>query len=279
MRFEPDTPLLSIDASGNRQHYLQAGTGAPVVLIHGSLCDCRYWKPQMAPLARRHRVLAPSLRHHWPGTGAPDQGDFSIRQHAEDIADFIDALGLGAVHLVGHSRGGRVALEVALRHRESVSSLTLADPGMTFDASAPAPLRAPYVAQAAALIGQGDVQAGLALFVDAVNGENTWARMIEGFRRMATDNASTLAGQSIEPLVPVDADALRHLTTPTLLIGGADSPPRYAAGMDRLAALLPDTRRLTIRGAAHGMNLAKPHSFNTAILEFLDSLSITERTA
>src|SRR5690606_19853881 len=115
----------------------------------------------------------------------------------------------------------------------------------------------------------GDIEGGLGLFVDAVNGENTWARMIAGFKRMARDNAGTLLGQSIEPVQVISDGDLAALDLPTLLVGGAASPLRYAHILDRLAASLPQASRISIEGAAHGMNLAKPHSFNTAVLDFL----------
>src|SRR5690606_2078810 len=112
--------------------YLEMGTGDPVVLVHGSLCDCRYWTPQMATLANEYRVIAISLRHYWPSTAAAEDGSFSVSQHAADLLALLEGLALPWAHVVGHSRGGRVALELALHHRERVRSLVLADPGAQF---------------------------------------------------------------------------------------------------------------------------------------------------
>lgn len=268
MRFEPSVPLQSALIDGYAMSYLEQGTGAPVLLVHGSLCDCRYWVPQMTALARRYRVIAVSLRHHWPAETAADDGSFSVSQHASDLLDLLDHLGLPRAHVVGHSRGGRVALELALRERERVHSLVLADPGAQF-ADEPRRTAASFVVEATDRVRSGDIEGGLGLFVDAVNGEETWARMIAGFKRMARDNAGTLLGQAIEPVQAISDDDLARLDVPALLIGGAASPPRYAHILDRLATGLPSTSRVTIEGAAHGMNLAKPHSFNTAVLEFL----------
>src|SRR5690606_34932901 len=239
--------------------------GDPVLLVHGSLCDCRYWVPQMPSLASRYRVIAVSLRHHWPAATPADDGSFSVSQHASDLLGLLDHLGLARAHVVGHSRGGRVAMELALRQRDRIHSLVLADPGAQF-ADEPRRAAGAFVAEATQRVQSGDAEGGPGLFVDAVNGENTWARMIAGFKRMARDNAGTLPGQAIEPVQTLSNDDLAALDMPTLLIGGAASPPRYAHILDRLAAGLPRSRRMTIEGAAHGMNLAKPHSFNTAVL-------------
>lgn len=268
MRFEPAVPLLSAHVNGYALPFLEQGAGDPVLLVHGSLCDCRYWVPQMSALARHYRVIAVSLRHHWPAITAADDGNFSVSQHAADLLGLLDHLSLPKAHVVGHSRGGRVALELALGQRERIRSLVLADPGAQF-ADEPPRAAASFVTEATHRLRSGDIEGGLGLFVDAVNGEDTWARMIAGFKRMARDNAGTLLGQSIEPIQVLSDSDLATLEIPTLLIGGAASPPRYAHILDRLSARLPHTRRVTIEGAAHGMNLAKPHSFNTAVLGFL----------
>ena len=268
MRFEPNVPVQSTTVNHYSMSYLEQGAGEPVLLVHGSLCDCRYWVPQMSALASRYRVIAVSLRHHWPADTPADDGSFSVSQHASDLAGLLDRLALPAAHVMGHSRGGRVALELALRQPERVRSLVLADPGAQF-ADEPRRASASFVGEATDRVRAGDIEGGLGLFVDAVNGENTWARMIAGFKRMARDNAGTLLGQAIEPMQVLSDSDLATLGIPALLIGGAASPPRYAHILDRLAAGLPQTRRITIEGAAHGMNLAKPHSFNTAVLDFL----------
>src|SRR5205814_2008961 len=73
--------------------------------------------------------IAISLRHYWPEpwNGA---GDFSAQQQAEDVASFIQQLGAGKVHLVGHSRGGYIALQLARAHPDLLRDLVLAEPAL-----------------------------------------------------------------------------------------------------------------------------------------------------
>src|SRR3546814_7569835 len=70
------------------------------------------------------------------------------------------------------------------------------------------------------LIEAGEVDAGLALFVDTVSGADTWRRMVPWFKDMVRDNASTLGGQATEHLAPVARGQVERLALPTLLIGG-----------------------------------------------------------
>ena len=58
--------MRSLHVNGYDMAYAENGTGTPVVLIHGSLLDQRYWAPQMERLDEHYRVIAPSLRHYWP---------------------------------------------------------------------------------------------------------------------------------------------------------------------------------------------------------------------
>lgn len=267
MRFDPGLPLLTRVVDDYPLSYLQTGVGRPLLLVHGSLCDCRYWTPQIKALARQRHIIAVSLRHYWPQTYDPRGGAFSPARHADDLALLLDELDLPQVDVLGHSRGGTVALQLALRHPGRVGALVLADPGVRFTVEATPAER--YIDAASLAVRNGDLEAGLAHFVDAVNGPSTWARMVEGFKYMARDNVSTLIGQAAEPAVVLTPEQVAGLTLPVLLMGGSASPPRYAAMLDRLQQHLPQAQRVILDGAAHGMNLAKPHSFNTAVLQFL----------
>lgn len=263
--------------NGYEMAYVETGSGDPLVLVHGSLCDFRYWPLQARDLAADYRVISVSLRHYYPERWDGSGDDFSPDQHAKDVAAFIDALDAGPVHLLGHSRGGYVALQVARRHPGRVRKLILADPAGDLDEGIRPPGVDPdagridpaLLTDCVSLLRRGDVDGALQHFVDTVHGPGTWAASGEKFRDGARDNAYTLLGQIHDRREPLTADMLARLRMPTLLIGGERSPQPFPALLDALEHHLPDTRRVTIGDATHGMNLERPEAFNDAVRQFL----------
>ena len=87
--------LHAVEVNGYPLAYRDEGEGPTIVLLHGSFNDCRSWSLQVPVLATRYRVLAPCLRHYYPERWDGRGGDFSVEQHAEDVAEFVLRAGLG----------------------------------------------------------------------------------------------------------------------------------------------------------------------------------------
>ncbi len=101
-----------IDVIAYRLAYVEEGTALPVLLlVHGSMSDYRSWLNQLGAFSARYRTIAVSLRHGFPERWDGIGDDFSVEQHAADLAAFITRMNLEAIHVVGHSRGGAVALQ------------------------------------------------------------------------------------------------------------------------------------------------------------------------
>src|SRR5882724_7850229 len=96
VRAEPRWPLpdgvKSVAVNGYDMAYLESGSGAPVVLVHGALSDYRIWNPVASELAKRFHVVTVSLRHHYPEKWDGKGNDYSYEQHAADVAVFIKTL-------------------------------------------------------------------------------------------------------------------------------------------------------------------------------------------
>jgi pimeloyl-ACP methyl ester carboxylesterase len=124
----PDGPATRTLLVGRHEFAVrEAGPveGPPLVLLHGWLYDGHAtWHRVLPRLAATHRVYAIDLRSH--GKSDRIRGRFEIAETADDVARVLDALGLGAVPIVGYSMGGMTAQELALRHPGRVTRLVLA---------------------------------------------------------------------------------------------------------------------------------------------------------
>lgn len=267
--------MLKMRVGDHEMPYIEVGRGKALVCIHGSLGDFRVWAPVLGPLSKHYRVVAPSLRHffpeHWDGKG----GKFTIAQHVTDVIGFIEGLGAGKVHLMGHSRGGHIAFRVAQQRPDLIDKLILAEPGGELDASLLSPGEKPSAARvqsiidAAEKIKAGDVDGGLELFVDRIDGEGTWRRRADMVKQRLRDNAHTLIGQINEQRQPfrrADAEAIK---APTLFILGANTKGTLPAVLKALAAAMPNAGTAVIPFATHPMFEQSPQHFCAAVLEFL----------
>jgi pimeloyl-ACP methyl ester carboxylesterase len=262
--------------SGVRMPYLACGSGEPLVFVHGSLCDYRYWQSQTAVLSKNFLCISLSLSHYWPGNGTFVQGPFGWKTHVAEVAEFIAALDIGPVHLLGHSRGGCIAFHLAREHAHLVNTLMLADPGgaLQLDGKPPAslpPATQALRAQVAALIESGAVDAGLELFVDSVSLPGYWQKSPSNFRRMAIDNAATLPKQFRDALPVYTRAAAGDIKCRTLLIAGERSPRMYRHNVEQLTAWIAHADNHTIARASHGMNVANPGAFNRLVQSFVST--------
>jgi pimeloyl-ACP methyl ester carboxylesterase len=109
--------------NGVQLHYLTAGSGDCVVLLHGWPETSYAWRHLMPLLATDHFVVAPDLRGL--GDSARPDGGYDKRTIARDVAELLDALGVAAARVVGHDMGAIVAYMLAAGHRDRVSHLAI----------------------------------------------------------------------------------------------------------------------------------------------------------
>jgi esterase len=107
-----------------RLNAVEAGTGEPLVLLHGLFGSAKNFGAIQTALAARWRVLALDLRNHG---ASPHRAGMSYEALADDVAETLDGLAIGQVALVGHSMGGKATMALALRHPGRVARLVVAD--------------------------------------------------------------------------------------------------------------------------------------------------------
>lgn len=106
-----------------RLNYIEQGSGAPLILLHGNGGSHEYFRNQIDYFSKRYRVIAVDTRGH----GASPRGEkpFTIRQFAEDLKDFMNEMGIKSAHILGFSDGGNIALVFALNYPNMVRKLIL----------------------------------------------------------------------------------------------------------------------------------------------------------
>src|SRR3954469_24909369 len=116
-----------IELHGHRVIYRIAGSGPPVVLIHGMINSSRHWEAVALRLADRYTVIAPDLIGH--GDSTTPRGDYSLGAHAASIRDLLAAIGIERASLVGHSLGGGVAMQFFWQFPQRTERLALVSSG------------------------------------------------------------------------------------------------------------------------------------------------------
>jgi pyruvate dehydrogenase E2 component (dihydrolipoamide acetyltransferase) len=118
----------TVDAAGKKLRHLRLGPerGTPILLLHGYGADMSSWMFNHAALAEDRPVYALDLPGH--GGSTKDVGEASVQALAGIVLDYMDAVGIQRAHLVGHSLGGAIAVEIANVSPERVAALTLVAP-------------------------------------------------------------------------------------------------------------------------------------------------------
>jgi pimeloyl-ACP methyl ester carboxylesterase len=263
-----------VEVDGLSFAYMEEGSGLPVVLIHGSVSDYREWSKQMKALARHYRVIAYSRRYHWPNTVPGTEADGSRELQVNDLASIIRALKLAPVHLVGHSYGGAIALQLALRHPELVRTLVVAEPGVG------GVLANTTETEAARKEGQAiqDMMKRAFASGDAERIVRTYAAQVAPgvfekakpeVRQMLLDNVLAFHLDFSSRRLPFTCDDARRITTPALVFAGERSTPGLQLIAKTLAGCLKEARFVRIPNATHWIPHDQPQKFNTALLAFL----------
>lgn len=239
------------------------GTGPPVVLVHGTLDDHRYWGPILPDLAKHFTVFVMNRRGR--GGSSPHRPDHAVERDVEDVAAVANAIDKPA-HLVGHSSGARYALHAAPLI-PGLRSLTLYEPP---------PFESPpeaFLSQLERLTEAGDRDGIVTAF---------WAGMVglppEDIEEMRESSTWEVAASNAHTLLPelrsfaayrFDPGAFATFDVPTLLLSGTESPPFLIAEVEELSAILPRSRVEQLEGQGHEAVHTAPNLFVSKLVSFL----------
>lgn len=277
-----------IDVEGRQLHYLTAGSGStPIVLLHGGIVDAATlsWGGSIAPLAQSRRVLALDL----PGYGSssrPDGAEYTTAYHATVLGEFLDALNISPVTLIGVSMGGGVALRYALHNQSRVRSLVLVDShGLGQQ------LPHGYLSYGLARVPQLNelsisllrrhrrlaklALAGIVHDVDALSRSvvDEFYRLLqrpgagEAFRRWRAREVGRGGFRTDF------SKRLGDLDIPTLLVHGAEDPILPVEWSRRAVDRIPDATLDVRPDCGHWPQREQTPTFNTRVVEFLDEVA------
>lgn len=269
MANEQSQPAVkTIKVNGYDMAYVEQGSGAPVIFVHGSLSDYRTWLHMMDDFSESNRAISVSLRHYYPEKWDGKGGDISMQQHADDIAAFIKEMKLGSAVLIGHSRGAAVVMLMASQHPELVSKLILADPtplasmmSKDADLQAALALRSSMTTEVMKYFEAGDAEGGLREFVEYLAGKGAWEKTPENLRSELRDNSWTLTSMPQDMNTSFSCANAESISVPVLLVTGDRSPERHGRMHSALKTCLPQSSQIVIADSGHMMIRSNPTEF------------------
>lgn len=272
--YSPSVKQMKVN--GVKLAYVEEGSGPTVLFVHGASGDWRGWDDVRPYFSPQFRYVSMSRRYHHPNAWADDGRNYTIEQHAEDIAGFIRAMNVGKVHLVGNSYSGRLAGQVALKYPELLRSVVLGEPGLAAPASAEGKAAVEAfvkdMTRSSASAQSGDQRQSAVLLANAILGDPDGFGKWPAARRQAwLDNAMTMAPMFRAPPPPsVSCEQLGKLKVPVLAVRGEKTRANYRFGHEALMACLPpSSEQAIVPGGAHIWMIDSPSSAAAAIIPFV----------
>jgi pimeloyl-ACP methyl ester carboxylesterase len=250
--------------------YEQTGAGDPVVFIHGALI-ANAFRPLLgeSSLTSAHRLLVYHRRGYASSTHTA--GPLTVAQHVADCRALLKHLGIARAHVVGHSYGGAVALQLALDSPELIASLALLEPAV-FGGE-------PYLAALAN--GQARYRReGAEIVIDDFLRQRFGAeyrphldRVLPGSFSQAVADAPTWFEQEVPGLQAwtFDEHDAQRITPPVLAVVGGESDrlwPRFGETHRRLLSSLPNVEGVVLAGVTHAMSIQDPAAVAAALTRF-----------
>jgi pimeloyl-ACP methyl ester carboxylesterase len=266
--------IASLDRDGCRIAYAVQGEGPPILWIQGVGVHGEGWRPQVDALASRYTCL--SFDNRGMGQSLPVPASVTVEQMAEDAAALMDAEGWESAHVVGHSLGGLVALELALAARRRVRSLALL---CTFSGgrhAAPPTARMIWVGMRTRI---GTRKMRRRAFLELVMPPGSLDRIDtdEMAGRLAGLFGHDLADQP--PIVDKQLAAMRAYDAtprlgelagvPTLVVNACHDPIAPPSAGRVLSSGIPGARYVELPDASHGVPIQNPDQINRLLLDHL----------
>jgi pimeloyl-ACP methyl ester carboxylesterase len=254
----------SIEVQGQTIHYSESGAGRVIILLHGLGMDHHHWDSNIAALSTKFRVLAPDQIGF--GDSSKPLINYSTYTLVEFLRGFMDKLKVEKAILVGHSMGGRVALNFALQSPKRVDRLVLVDAS-----GIKLPEPSPRAKAAAFNSGTMAEMRELLLVLNSDSPLVTDEYVRQSWEnRLRRGDAYAIEHLLNEKYTPVD-DRLHELKMPTLIIWGRRDLLRPCCKLANAFKSGITNSTLVMLDSGHNPHFELPDSFNHTLMEWLTS--------
>ena len=258
--------MPGVEVNGVTLYCKTAGSGPPVLLIHGLGSSTQDWERQVPVFEATHTMMALDLRGH--GQSDKPAGPYSIAMFADDVAGVLDHLGVGSVAIVGISPGGMIGYQLAADRPDLVGRLMAVNAVPAFEMDSVG-MRArigvrKLITRFAGMEKTGELLAGR-LFPDD-DMEEERALMVERWARN-DKNAYRASFQAILEW-PGVVQEMKSFGKPVVVVA-SDQDYTSVESKRSLVTKMPTAEMVVIEKAHHAVPVERPESFNAVLREFL----------
>lgn len=265
--------MPTVNVNGTTLYYDEAGTGQPLLFIHGMCGDASVWADQLLRLAPHFRCVAYDRRGH-SRSPLGQVAQRTVELHADDAAQLILELGLAPCLVVGSSGGARIALDLIRRYPRLVKGVVLSEPPVMALAPDGGKAFMEQVKPAVeAAVARGGPRAAVDAFFELVC-PGLWRDLDEARRDVPyRANAPELFGDLTMPSYHIAPADLAEMRVPSLIVRGSESLPMFRAIASILAEKIPHAQFRELQGSGHVTYAEKPVEFATAVESFAGNLA------
>jgi pimeloyl-ACP methyl ester carboxylesterase len=269
--------MTIVHASGIDQYVEQAGSGPPLVFVHGAFVDLHMWDAQFSKFAGYYHVIRYDLRGHGK-TGPSDQKKYSIGLLRDDLAALLDGLGIEKTTLCGLSLGGMIAQAFAVKHPDRLRALVLADTAVSVRLTLADKLQRyvlfpKWVMLLTLRLMSVEQFVRFSFWLAQATRSESWLGRNERTRdyirqrMLAMDHHEYV--KIYDAIYDFDLLDLKVIRAPTLVLNGEYESGSVMRHTEEILRRVESARAVAVPKAGHSSNMENPEYFNMEVLEFL----------
>ncbi|WP_293267658.1 alpha/beta fold hydrolase [Neptunomonas sp.] len=250
-------------------HHQQHGTGTPLVILHGLFGTLENWGSQIKALSEHFQVIAVDVRNHGR---SPHSDTMDYTAMVEDVIQLLNELGLDSVDLMGHSMGGKIAMQLALSYPERIQKLIVVDISpVTYSHHHKDVLKGLFSVDLACIKSRTEADKQLRNYISEAG---VRAFLLKNLYR---DSDKKFQWRMNLPTLSKEYDNISKAPSGApfnghvLFIKGAESDYIQAAHRDAILGLFPQATYKLIQGAGHWPHAEKPTVFTKLLLNYLQA--------